>query len=91
MENNVITPKKITVSQFIALKDQTVYPIEELSIPNIRIPEYLCKKRPTQAKDTLAINIRSLFNSLTNDNINESKERLRSIVYAKAQNVDMLD
>lgn len=92
MENNIITPHRLTVSQLLSLKNQTVKPIDGLNIPNITMPSHLVsKKRSTEANDTLAVNIRLLFNSLTNDNITESKERLRSIVYAKAQNVEMLN
>lgn len=92
MDNSTITPERITVEQLLLWKDQPVKPIDGINIPNITIPQHLIsKKRATEAVDTLPIKIRQLFNSLTADNVQAVKEQLRADVYAKAQNVEMLE
>jgi len=92
MEYSTITPDRISIKTLISLKTQKIKPIDGLTIPNITMPSHLAsKKRVTEAGDTLSINIRHLFNSLTAENIAKVKEQLRAIVYAKAQSVEMLN
>ena len=91
MENRTITPERISVQYLLSLKNQKIKPIDGLNIPHITMPSHLVsKKRVTEAGDTLSINIRHLFNSLTAENIAKVKEQLRAVVYAKAQSVEML-
>lgn len=83
---------KITISDFRLFKKQKVKPIDGLNIPGITIPSHLVSRiRQTQALDTLSINIRSLFNSLTPDNLLKVKEKLNSIVIEKARNQEMIE
>lgn len=92
MDSRVISPKTISVKKLIELKDQKVKPIDNLNIPNITIPAHLLgKKRPTESDDSLSVNIRLLFNSLTPDNIAIIRERLRSIIVEKARTPMMIE
>jgi len=94
MDSNIITPKTISVEQLIALKKQNikVKPIDGLNIPNITVPVHLVsKKRQTEASDTLSINIRLLFNSLTSDNLAKIKEQLRNTIMEKAKSPELLE
>lgn len=86
------TPKQITVPEIIALRNQCTKPIDMLDIPNIFVPSHMvCKKRSTQASDTIAIHIRVLFNSLTSDNIDSIKVQLISTVVERVKSVELID
>lgn len=90
MENS-ITPKTITIQEFQSYRNYKVMPIEGLNIPHITVtPNLVSKKRATEANDTIAVNIRFLFNSLTQDNLPQIKEQLR-IILSRAQNAKMLE
>ncbi|XWV26554.1 hypothetical protein QJ857_gp0513 [Tupanvirus soda lake] len=94
MDNRTITPKFISVDQLIALmrENPKVKPIDGLNIPNITVPAHLVsKKRQTQASDTLSINIRLLFNSLTADNLAKIKEQLRATIVEKAKSAELIE
>ncbi len=92
MELKNITPQFISVEKLIEFKNQKVKPIDGLNIPNITVPQHLVsKKRTTEANDSLAINIRHLFNSLTSDNMSSVREQLRAVIVAKAQSVETLE
>lgn len=92
MDNRITASKTIPVSQLIAFRKKSVKPIDGLNIPNIKVPAHLVsKKRATEANDTLSINIRQLFNSITTDNLPKVKEQLRAIIVAKAQSVEMIE
>lgn len=92
MDNCTIAPHSIPVQQLISLKNRKVQSIEGLNIPNITIPPCLVtKKRITEAVDSLSINIRQLFNSITSENISIVKEQLRNIIVAKAQNAETIE
>lgn len=89
---NFTNPKKISVNQLIAWKNQMVKPIDGLNIPKIVVPPHLVsKKRPTEATDTLIINIRQLFNSLTTDNIPQVKQQLRDTIFEKVKSEKSID
>jgi len=69
-----------------------VQAIDNLNIPNISIPACLQgKKRVTQGDDTIARQIRPLFNNTTSENVVEVKEKLRKLVIEKAQTVELLN
>lgn len=95
MENRVATTQilqTISIKQFLALRTHKVKPIDGLNIPNITVPPHLVsKKRSTEATDSISINIRQLFNSLTSDNLSGIKEKLREVIISKAQNVEMIE
>ena len=91
MEDNTVISQKISIDKLLSFKDREVKPIDGINIPNITVPQNLVsKKRPTEAPDTIIINIRNIFNTLTDSNIAVLKEQLRQIVYAKAQKPEML-
>jgi hypothetical protein len=90
--NSHITPSIISVQQLLTWKIQKAKPIDGLMIPNITIPAHLVsKKRQTEANDTLAINIRMLFNSLTSENLPKVKEQLRSTIVEKAKTPELIE
>lgn len=90
--SSIVTPQTISVQQLMTLKSQKVKPIDGLNIPNITIPPHLIsKKRATEAIDTLSINIRQLFNSISSDNLSSVKEELRKVICEKAKSVEMIE
>ena len=91
MENQY-TSKTIPVEDFLTYMKCNTVPLEGLNIPNITVPPHLVsKKRPTEASDSIAVDIRYLFNSLTQDNLPEVKEELNKIISEKAKNAKMLE
>ena len=91
MEETII-PYKIKIDLLMNLRDSKVKPIDGINIPNISMPPHLMsKKRATEADNSLSIDIRQLFNSLTSDNLEKLKLQLKGLICAKAQNIDMLN
>jgi hypothetical protein len=92
MDGPILTTTIITVQQLLELRNHKTHPIDGLNIPNITVPPHLVsKKRATEAGDTIAINIRQLFNCLTPDNVAIIREQLRNIIVTKAQTVQMIE
>lgn len=88
----VLKPIQLSVKQLLGWKTQKVKPIDNINIPNINIPVNLAgKKRSTEAADDVTIAIRQIFNTITNDNVQQVKGKLYEIVCVKAQNLDSLE
>ena len=84
--------KIISIEDFLNYMDYRVEPIEGLNIPNITVPSHLVgRKRTTEAVDTIAVNIRYLFNSLTQENLPQVKEELNKIISEKAKTASALE
>lgn len=84
--------KTISIQEFLNYMNQPVVPIEGLNIPNITVPAHLVsKKRETQASDTISVNIRFLFTSLTAENLPQVKEELHRVICEKVKNAKMLE
>lgn len=92
METVTISPQKISVDKLLVWKDHAVIAPDGINIPNTTVPlNLVSKKRATEARDTITISVRQIFNSLTLDNIAKSKDKLKEIVCTKAQkNVEAL-
>lgn len=86
LNDHILRPKIITIEQFTSFSKEIVYPIDGLKIPNILVPKSLVgKSRPTEINNTLSINIRKLFNGLTNDNIEIIKNQLQNIILTEVK------
>jgi len=84
-------PSMINFQQLVRWKDKAVKPIECVIIPHITVPSHLAsKKRSTESNNSIAIDIRQLFTSVIDSNVDKIVEQLRAIVYAKAQNIPIL-
>ena len=80
-----VTPEIIPVEELIALRNTKTKPISGLVIPHIFIPDHLSnKKKLSETADSLTVDIRYLFTSLTSENIATSKEKLKNIIAQKA-------
>lgn len=91
MTDKTYTPQKISVQTLLKLRDQKTKPIDALVIPNITVPPHLVsKKRATETNNSLSVNIRQLFNSLTKENIALVKEKFRQVIVADTQSVEKL-
>lgn len=89
MESNQ-SKNTISYDVFLKYKDLSVIPIENLNIPNITIPSHLTNAKKF-VDDTLTVNIRQLFNSLTPDNMETVKTELRNVIITKAKSSKMID
>lgn len=89
--DNIVKPNIIPYDEMMKLKTYPIEPVN-MDIPNINIPLTMTvKKRETEAPNTISVNIRSLLNSLTSDNILQVKEKIREVIINKVQNIDMLN
>ncbi|AEQ32807.1 hypothetical protein [Acanthamoeba polyphaga mimivirus] len=92
MDGYNYTPDTISIQQFTEYLKMDITPIEGLVIPNVTIPSHLMnKKRITQADDTIILNIRHLFNSLSGDNVEKIRELLRETIMTKTSGEQMLN
>lgn len=90
METNNINLNKIDIHQFMELKKRNVEPVTELMLQNIKIPPNLKNKRIDISND-LIINIRQLFNSLTKNNIEDIKKKLKEIIISKSHTSETME
>lgn len=87
-------PSKITVEQLIAYRDYDTTAISGFDVQNLTVPPHLVsKKRITEAANTVSVLIRTLFNSITNDEdkMQAAKDHLKSIVHEKVTSVEIID
>ncbi|AGF85469.1 hypothetical protein QJ854_gp313 [Moumouvirus goulette] len=92
MDGHKYTPDTISVEQFIQFLKINAEPIEGLNIPNVVIPSHLSnKKRITEADDNIILNIRHLFNSLSNENLDKIRELLKQTIMTKTRDEQMLN
>uniref|UniRef100_A0A6G6AAY6 Uncharacterized protein n=1 Tax=Borely moumouvirus TaxID=2712067 RepID=A0A6G6AAY6_9VIRU len=92
MDGYKCTPDTISVEQFTQYLKMNTEPIEGLNIPNVVFPSHLSnKKRITEADDTIVLNVRHLFNSLSNDNLDKIRELLKQTIMTKTRDEQMLN
>ena len=92
METSVpINSKMISIDTLLSFRHRPIRPMDGVNIPNITVPPNLVsKKRPTEADDSIATDIRKIFNSTSTDAIADAKDQLRQVVYSKAHKVEIL-
>lgn len=92
MSNKKYKPTKIQIKNFIEYLDGTFEPITSLEIPNVYCPPELSgKAKFKDARSFVITNIRQMFNSLTEGNINIIKENLRELIFEKVETEELLN
>ena len=82
---------QITIDFILTRKREgPVKPRDHFDIPNICIPEALAYKR-IESGNSLVIEVRSIFNSVNRDNIDQMKDKLKQVIVTRTKTVEDLN